>query len=1119
MSNSEPVKETTARRSRFGRAVLWLCTGIAIVGLALAALVFTLEGREIAAPDWVRARIEAQIVKNAPEYRVRSRDMRLSIHAGWRPEVVLRDVEIKTDAGDPVLELASLDVAFSRQGLLQRQLVPRSIYLSGIFATLRRGAQGAYDLEASAVSSEPRQADTAPDLLAQLDELFDRPELADLERIDADAITFRFEDGQSRRAWTIDGASISVARNGRMLRVASDLAILSGGASAATLRVNYSSALGEKSGSFGVELSDLPAQDLADFSPAFGWMGGLQAGLSGSLRGGFGDDGTLEPLNAALQIGAGALQPNAETRPIPFEKASVYLTFDPAQNALNFDALSIKSTWISGTADGQATLRGLESGKLTELVGQIRFSDLVAAPPDLYPAPLRLEGGEVDFRLRPDPFVVDLGRAQVLDSGTSFLLDGRLEAAEDGWKLAVNGHIDAIKDTRLLELWPPDVAAKTRGWLVRNILSADLKNAELALRSLPGSKPDIYLGFDFEDADVSFLKAFPPVTNGSGTAALLRHRFSLTIREGVVDAPQGGMMDVAGTSFVVPDVRAKPGTPGEVHLKTKGGLEAAMALLALPPTRVSDRANLPIDVASGAAAVTGFIGFPMQKGAPASSVLYDADAVLTGVSSTKLVEGRTITSDRLDVRATNTGVKISGDGRFDTLAARVAWQQALGAEQSGASSLTAEVVLSQEAMTAMNIGLPDGTVTGAGIGQLVLDFERGAVPRFKLTSDLAGVGLRIPELGWSLARDARGTLIVEGELGAVPRVDRLALDAPGLNATGRVTLNEGGGLNRAEFSRVQVGTWLDAPVTLVGRGQGVAPTVQVKGGVLDMRNLSLGTGGGGGASAGGSPIEVTLDRLQITDTIALTSMIGKFNTSGGLQGAFEGKVNGSASVTGQVEPRNGRSAFRIRSPNAGAVFSAAGILKQARNGQMSLTLLPVGDAGAFDGQLAVTDTRIKDAPAIAALINALSVVGLLEQLDGQGLHFKEVEAQFRLTKDSVFLNEASATGPSIGMSMDGTYDLNTKTMKMQGVFSPFYILNGIGSVLTRKGEGVFGFNFTLDGPADAPKVQVNPLSALTPSFLREIFRRPSPNVPTEPGETQNAPPVAREKENVDLLRP
>lgn len=63
---------------------------------------------------------------------------------------------------------------------------------------------------------------------------------------------------------------------------------------------------------------------------------------------------------------------------------------------------------------------------------------------------------------------------------------------------------------------------------------------------------------------------------------------------------------------------------------------------------------------------------------------------------------------------------------------------------------------------------------------------------------------------------------------------------------------------------------------------------------------------------------------------------------------------------------------------------------------------------------------------------------------------------------------------------------------MQGVISPVYLLNGFGAVLTRRGEGLFGFNYTLRGTADDPQVQVNPLSILTPGMFRELFRAPAP---------------------------
>jgi hypothetical protein len=131
---------------------------------------------------------------------------------------------------------------------------------------------------------------------------------------------------------------------------------------------------------------------------------------------------------------------------------------------------------------------------------------------------------------------------------------------------------------------------------------------------------------------------------------------------------------------------------------------------------------------------------------------------------------------------------------------------------------------------------------------------------------------------------------------------------------------------------------------------------------------------------------------------------------------------------------------------------------------------------------------VQNAPGIAGLVNAVSVVGLINELNGDGIYFEDVEADFRLTPSQITLRQASAVGASMGLSMDGVFALGSGKMAMQGVFTPIYLLNGIGSVLTRKGEGVFGFNYTLTGDAKAPNVSVNPLSGLAPGMFRDILR-------------------------------
>ena len=106
----------------------------------------------------------------------------------------------------------------------------------------------------------------------------------------------------------------------------------------------------------------------------------------------------------------------------------------------------------------------------------------------------------------------------------------------------------------------------------------------------------------------------------------------------------------------------------------------------------------------------------------------------------------------------------------------------------------------------------------------------------------------------------------------------------------------------------------------------------------------------------------------------------------------------------------------------------------------------------------------------------------------------EVDVTFRNTPEQVVIQTATAFGPSVGISVDGYFFKQLRQLDLQGVISPIYALNAVGSLFSGKGQGLIGFNFTIRGETDTPRVVVNPLSALTPSLFREIFRRPAPNL-------------------------
>ncbi len=1110
-----PLNPKTKKHRRFlGMGVMWfLNAALALTTVCVlmgGAAVLYLKSYPVTAPDWVQQMIEDRLAEVLPRTRVRFGEMAFVMDEGWQPRLRLRDVALNAPNGAEIARFNEASAVFATAPLLEGQVQPSEVTLSGIVVRLRRNENGSVTLRSgaseagstSAAGDQATEASSLPALIGQVDELLGRPTLAGLRNVDVRAVTLRYEDSRADRAWTVDGGRFLLTRQDDMLTIAADLALLSGGAGVATLSANYTSQIGQTAATFGVNFQDVPAEDIAIQGAAFAWLGVLRAPISGAVRSGLSQEGRFAPIAATLQIGKGVLQPNSGTKPIPFDGARSYFSYIPQEKLLRFDELSVRSPWITAQASGAAVLGVDEdSGKLRDLVGQISLQDMVANPDDLYESAVRIAGAEADFRLELDPFRVTLGRLQVSDQGKTLLVDGQLRADPAGWQVALDGRMDEFSSDRLLALWPERLLGHTRNWLQTNLLAGEVSNLDLAIRLAPETPPQTYVAFDYQKADLRFAKTLPAVDQGRGHFSLADNRLVVTVDGGQVTPPQGGPVGIAGSSFIIPDVRAKEGTPAVVRLETRSTIAATLSLLNMPPMSFMDKAKLPVALADGNAALAATLALTLKPGTR-PTVIYHATGDLLSLSSDVLVPGRRIRADRLRIAAQNDALRIDGTGTIDGVAFDASYRQPLG-PGAGPGLLSADTTLDQAALQTFGVALPQGSVAGQGRANVDIVLQRGAAPQFDLRSDLRGLRIAVPQVSWVKAPREAGRLRVRGVLGPVPEIEQLDVSGPGLSASGNISFNADKSLNRIRFDKVEVGNWLDVPLDLIGQGAGNPVQVVLRGGSLDLRRAEFGASSNAQASA---PMQVALDRLQISDTIALTNMTGRFATAGGLDGNFNAQLNGAAAVQGRVSPQDGRSAVRLTSADAGDVLRAAGLLKQVVGGQLSLLLLPVGKGGAFDGRLTIGGVTVRDAPGIAALLNAVSVVGLINELNGDGIFFNDVEATFRLTPNLLTLTEASAVGASMGISMDGTYALDTGVIGMQGVVSPVYLLNGIGSLFTRKGEGVIGFNYTLKGQARTPDVSVNPLSALAPAMFRELFRARPPELPEVDGITKSILP-------------
>ena len=1078
---------------------------LVLLAVAVAAVIFGLAGRSVPLPVWTVAEVENQLnTALAPELNggaISVGAIEITLDEGWSPHLQLDDLRLLKPGGGTLFQLPETHVALDRSELMQGRVRVKTLRMAGAAVAVHRDADGRFDLNFGR-GTGPR-IDSLAALFAAADRLFALPALSHLQRVEADGLSLTLTDARSGQRWALGDGRLRI--DNRDAELAAQLGLSLTGASGQPALVDITviaakgaltTGPGTGAARLSVSLDNIAARDLAAQSAPLAWLGVVDSAISGEVSASVDATG-ITALTAQLDLGTGQINPKGQATPIAFDRASIGISYAAAEGRLNLRHLEVQSPELRLNASGQSYLLDaagqVMTGSLTgrwpsSFLGQIAFSEVSIDPEGLFDRPLQFSEGTADVRLRLDPLTLDLGQMVLKSGKQQVTLKGQATATETGWRLALDFGLTQITRNSLLAIWPDAILLKTREWLTANVAGGVFRDITAALRLEPGGKPRLQLNFDYAEADVKVMATMPPVVGAAGYVTILDNRLTQVARAGTVTPPDGGAIDLAGSVLTIPDIYAKP-SRAEITLLSASSTTAVLSLLNQPPFHFLDKAGRPVDLGSGEVVAQSELRLPLQKLLKPGDVLFDVVGEVRDFASDTLVDGHPVTAPLLRVTARPSGMQIAGAGKIGALPFDVVMTQGFGAD-APPTRITGAVDLSPVTIAEFGLGLPKGMVTGRGQGQVVIDLPKGQPGLLSVTSDLHGVVLTIPELGWRKSAAAGGHLSADVVLGSPPAVPRVDIDGGGLVARGAVSFTGGGDLDKARFSSVTLDGWLDAAVEITGRGNrplGLAVT----GGSVDFRRFPSDRGSSG-SGAQGSPLTMSLDRLQVTDGIALTGFRGNFSLAGGFNGDFSGLINGQAPVTGAVAPSRNGTTVRVQAGDAGAVIAAAGLFGSARGGSLDLTLTPREKPGYYDGTARIGVIRVVDANVLAELLSLISVVGLLEQLGGTGILFNEAQAEFLMTPDAIQVQKSSAVGASLGVSMSGLYHADTARLEMDGVISPIYLLNGIGSFLTRRGEGLFGFNYRLTGTADDPNISVNPLSILTPGMFREIFRAPAP---------------------------
>jgi len=1093
MTDKDKKPKNLLRRVVYGVVVLGI-----IVGFAVALGVFTLV-RGFQAPEWAKQRVLTLANDSLGPSRVEFDRLDLVLPPGsLNIDLTVTGIKLLDKNGELQLALPEVHTQLSRSELIRGRIRPVAISLDNADLYLERDIDGRFNVSFGDETDQNTIAgkDDGDGFQSALDGLFTQPVFSHLLRIESLGALVVLSDVKSRHDRRFSDGRIVITRSNNRINSTVGFKISQNAASDASVTLSWQQEIGDKQAELSAQFAGLSTADLAQEFPALVPIKDITTPISGSVTVNIGVAGQIGDVSGVLDIGAGQILAAAPEKSVSVQSAKVYVSYDSTQKRLNFDQISVESDLVSGFASGKVFLSVGAGRTFGAVIGQVKLNDVILDPKDAYGEPLIFESGALDMRVLVNPLRLDIGQLVLSHEDSKLVLSGSMASGPDGWTNAIDLRLAKISTGTLADIWPRTLKPKTRNWYVTNIHQGQISNVVGALRMQPGQKPKVNIGFDLSGVTARYIKALPVIEGGRGYGVLTNQDLRLVLDAGTVAVPGAGRIDLAGSSVYVPDITVKD-APAEVTLVTESSIRSAVGLLDMPPFEFMTKGGIPLDIAQGTASGKGLVRLPLADKVTVDQVDFVINGVLSDVSSDRLMKKKSLRAGQLKLFADTRGMAISGSALLGKTPVSGTWSQKFGPAHKGVSRVDGTIELSQRFLDEFSISLPKDALTGVGIADMEIELTAGKPPEFRLVSDLNQTAMRLDALGWRKSKKTRGRLEILGRISTPVAISRLELSAAGLKAVGGVALQKNGGLKLARFRSVKLDGWLDIPVDIrPAANNGLQ--ISVGSGSVDFRKSTFGTSGNSNSS---NQVNIALDKLILSSGITLTELSGDLATGGGLSGSFSAKVNGGAHIVGTMAPQQNGVAVRFSSDNAGAVMRSAGIFETASGGRLDMVMLPTQEKGAYDGTLKITKTRVKNAPALAALLSAISVIGLVEQLAVEGIPFQEIDAKFRMSPQAIDLHSASAVGASMGITMAGLYDFERSRMDMLGVITPIYALNGLleqskifgGMFGAKKGEGLFSFNYTLKGSVDDPKVGVNPLSILTPGLFREIFKQPIPN--------------------------
>lgn len=661
--------------------------------------------------------------------------------------------------------------------------------------------------------------------------------------------------------------------------------------------------------------------------------------------------------------------------------------------------------------------------------------------------------------------------------------------------------IDNLPMNHFDQLWPKVVMPNPRAWLVSNLREGIYDHAEVGLKGSISfnnlSNPSISSGSGkvaATRARVTYIDAMPPIEGVSANATFDMNKMDVAITGGGIGTLRLSPFTVQITGLSDIDQFI------DIPLQVSGPLPEVLGLLNHEPFKYAKALGIEPQDLNGK--ISGRVGFqfPLLKTLEMKDIKIHAVASAADVASTKLIPGIPLEKGALDLDMTADGFKLEGPVNLGKAPFRIVWQEYFDPKAGKPlRHVVANGAVKNEQWANLGVTALSGTK-----GPINVSVEMTKPVKNKMlfsgTLDMTPAAVSVDMLKWTKPANVPAVLKIQADAvsNKPVNISSIVLRGTRVSAKGSAQLSSDmSQLLSFSFSPLVIGRTNATLRFHQSPGPDGALKFEATGASLDVAGLR-----GGNDPDKESPrakeYSIHVDHLYTGDIGEISKAKGFAvrDKKGWLEIRLNGLADGDTPLSLELLPKpDGSRSFTLNCDSFGKALKGLGFTDSVKKGKIAATGQSTPkEPRKIKGLVKIGDFTVEKLPALALLLNAASPFGFPGLLTDSA-DFSRLRGEFVWEGDAITFTRAHAAGSAVGINVDGDIDMNSGNADLQGTIVPFSVINNvlnqiplIGDLITGgEDQGILAVAYKIHGPLGSPKISVNPISLLTPGFIRNLF--------------------------------